>query len=168
MLGAALAAELSLATRLPLGAATPDLVLLVVVALGLAFGSRTGVLTGFAGGLALDLVPPADSPVGRWAFALCLVGYLAGVTADAGPRSLPATMLVVVLCSGAGLALYALLGFLMDDDRVNWDSFARVVPRALVSDLVLSPLIFPLVRALPRRSRAPAHAVRPLLSVNRR
>lgn len=168
VLAAALTAELSLASRLPLAGATPDLVLLFVVAFGLAFGSRAGLITGFAGGLALDLVPPADSPVGRWAFALCVVGYLAGAAAGAGPRSLLTTVLVVALSSGVGLALYALLGFLTDDDRVSWQSLARVAPRALLWDVILGPLVFPVARALPKRSPASTRAVRPLLSVIKR
>ena len=56
----------------------PDLVLLVVVAAGLAYGSELGLVLGFGAGLLLDLAPPADHYAGRWALALMVVGYVAG------------------------------------------------------------------------------------------
>ena len=40
-----------------------------------------------AAGLVLDLVPPADHEVGRWALVLTLVGYLAGLARDETRRS---------------------------------------------------------------------------------
>ena len=52
----------------------PDLVLLVVVAAGLAYGSELGLVLGFGAGLLLDLAPPADHYAGRWALALMVVG----------------------------------------------------------------------------------------------
>jgi len=76
---AALAVQVAMLSRLPLPGATPDLVLLVVVALALAHGSTFGLMTGFLAGLATDLVPPAEHEVGRWAFVLTVLGYLAGL-----------------------------------------------------------------------------------------
>ena len=65
----------------------PDLVLLVVVAAGLAYGSELGLVLGFGAGLLLDLAPPADHYAGRWALALMVVGYVAGRLAASGrPR----------------------------------------------------------------------------------
>ena len=75
------------AAALPLPGATPDLLLLVMMALAwcgaLAGRPRSASLPG----LLLDLVPPADGP---WACApliVCLVGWIAGLAADAVERS---------------------------------------------------------------------------------
>ena len=37
----------------------------------------TGMLAGFAGGLALDIAPPAAHYAGEYALVFCLVGYAA-------------------------------------------------------------------------------------------
>ena len=64
----------------------PDLVLLVVVRVGLRVGSEFAMVLGFGGGLLLDLAPPADHVVGRWALALVVVGLVAGRMPDARVR----------------------------------------------------------------------------------
>ncbi len=71
------------------GAPLPHLCLLVVVAVGLSTGETSGAVAGFAAGLTLDLAPPADHLVGRWALALALAGYLAGHLAARTPARTP-------------------------------------------------------------------------------
>lgn len=133
--------ELSVLSRLPLPVATPDLVLLVVVALGLAWGPLPGSVVGFCSGLALDLVPPADHTIGRWALVLSAVGYLAGLAQDAVERSAFLPVLVVaVLAAGAGV-LYAATGALIGDPRVDWQRVVQVVPTAVLYDVLLSPFV---------------------------
>src|SRR5690348_16148633 len=64
--------------RLPLpGATQPDLVLLLVTAIAVVTGPATGAITGFAGGLALDIAPPTAHYAGEYALILCLAGYAA-------------------------------------------------------------------------------------------
>ena len=48
--------------RLP--GAVPDVVLVVVIAFGIATDSAFGCAVGFAGGLLLDIVPPSDGTAG--------------------------------------------------------------------------------------------------------
>jgi rod shape-determining protein MreD len=74
----ALVLQLSFVNLLPLPGGGPDLVVLGLASLAFVQGELAGALLGFLSGLALDLVPPSDGPVGRWALVLCLVGYLAG------------------------------------------------------------------------------------------
>lgn len=56
----ALVVQVSVLARLQLPGAVPDLVLLTVVALALAYGPVSGSLIGFTAGLLADLAPPAD------------------------------------------------------------------------------------------------------------
>ena len=73
--------------RLPLpGGAAPDLVLLLVTAIAVCTSPLTGALTGFAGGLALDVAPPAIHYAGEYALVFCLAGYGAArvMTAPSG------------------------------------------------------------------------------------
>jgi rod shape-determining protein MreD len=136
----------------------PNLVLLVVVAAGLTRGPEVAALLGFVGGLALDLVPPADHVAGRWALALVLVGYLAGrVRQDSGRSSLVA-LATVAACSFVGTSVYALSGMLLRDPSIPVTDALRVIPTALVYDLLLAPFVLPPLLRLFRRMR-PAQVV---------
>ena len=149
---AALAVQVTLLSRLPLPGATPDLVLLVVVALALGGGPGVGVLAGFGAGLALDLAPPADHEIGRWALVLTAVGYLAGL-AQAETRRSAFVPLAVVAAAGAGsVLLYAGLGAVLDDPNVTWAAVNRLLPTAVLYDVVLSAFAVPAILALARRA----------------
>jgi rod shape-determining protein MreD len=136
----------------------PNLVLLVVVAAGLTRGPELAALLGFVGGMAIDLVPPADHVAGRWALALVLVGYLAGrVRQDSGRSSLVA-LATVAACSFVGTSVYALSGMLLRDPSIPIGDALRVIPTALVYDLLLAPFVLPPLLRLFRRMR-PAQVV---------
>ena len=147
----AIAVQVTFLARLPLPGATPDLVLLVVVATALAAGPTVGLMTGFAAGLAVDLVPPADHEVGRWAFVLTLVGYLAGLAQAETRRSAFVPLAVVAAAALGSVLLYAGLGALLDDPNVTWSAVTRLLPTAVVYDVVLSAFAVPAVLALSRR-----------------
>jgi rod shape-determining protein MreD len=147
----AIALQVTFLSRLPLPGATPDLVLLVVVATALSGGPTVGLLTGFAAGLALDLVPPADHEVGRWAFVLTVVGYLSGLARAESRRSAFVPLVVVAAAAVGSVLLYAGLGALLDDPNVTWSAVTRLLPTAVVYDVVLSAFAVPAVLALSRR-----------------
>lgn len=135
--------------RLPLPGSPPDLVLVVVAAIGLLEGPRTGMVVGFAAGLLADL--SADHELGRLAVAYVLAGLVAGLLQDdvGGP-------VVVPLLAGGGAALVAVLAFaaegvLLGDERVTggavWRSLVSTVPYCAA----LTPFVVPPVGALLRR-----------------
>ena len=147
----AIAVQVTFLSRLPLPGATPDLVLLVVVATALSGGPTVGLLTGFAAGLAVDLVPPADHEVGRWAFVLTVVGYLAGLAQAETRRSAFVPLAVVAAAAAGSVLLYAALGALLDDPNVTWSAVTGLLPTAVVYDVVLSAFAVPAVLALGSR-----------------
>ncbi len=128
----------------------PNLVLLLVVAVGLARGAELAMLTGFAGGLMLDLAPPADHVAGRWALALVVVGYVAG-RASRGPGSTLAAVATVAGCSFVGTSLFALSGMLLGDPGVPVGEALAVIPLAVLYDVVLAPFVLPPLMRLLRR-----------------
>lgn len=133
----------------------PNLALLVVVAAALTRGPELAATLGFVGGLAIDLVPPADHVAGRWALALVVVGYVAGrVRQDAG-RSTVAALVTVAASSFVGTSIFALTGMLLQDPAVPVAEALRVIPEAMVYDLLLAPFVLPLAMRLFRRLRAP-------------
>ncbi len=147
----ALAFQVTLFSRLPLPGATPDVVLLAVVALALAHGPGFGMVTGFCAGLATDLVPPADHAVGRWALALCVVGYAAGLLRSESRRSAFLPLVVVAVTAVVSLLLFAATGMLVDDPNVTWEAVVRLLPTVVAYDVLLSPFIVSAVLALAHR-----------------
>lgn len=158
LIAAALVAQVTLLSRLPLPGATPDLLLLVVVGLALSHGPAFGLTAGFGAGLAADLVPPADHEVGRWALVLTLVGYLAGLAHTEARRSALVPLVVVAVAAAASVLLYAGLGALMDDAHVTWPAVSRLLPTAVIYDVVLSAFAVPVILAVVRRVETDAPA----------
>jgi rod shape-determining protein MreD len=148
---AAVTVQLGVLPSIAIADVVPNLVLVVVIGFALARGPEYGALLGFAAGLALDLAPPADHTAGRWALAFVVVGYLAGLARRDARASALAAVLVVAAGSFIGTSLFALSGLVLQDGGVSIDGVLHVLPVALVYDVVLTPLVVPLVLALMRR-----------------
>ena len=71
--------QVGLFAHLSIAGVVPDLALLLVVAAALVRGPTYGAVLGLVAGLAVDLAPPADGVAGRWALALAVAGWLAGL-----------------------------------------------------------------------------------------
>jgi rod shape-determining protein MreD len=154
LLATAVVLQTVVLSRIPFPQATPDLVLLVVVALAMVRGPNAGAVIGFFGGLLVDVVPPADGAAGRWALVLCLVGWFAGRAGDAVEGSAFLPLLVVVGSACASLVGYAAIGWLIGDVRVTSSPVLRAVPAAVLYDVLFSPFVVPLVMALAKRFEA--------------
>lgn len=148
----------------PLTSAVPNLLLLVVVAAALTRGGQFAMVLGFAGGLVLDLAPPADHLAGRWALALLVVGYVAGrVRQDRdplGPTGLSTPLAVVATVAASsfvGTSLFALTGLVLRDPAVGMGDLLEVVAIGLLWDVLLTPFVLPPMMALFRRLE-PEHA----------
>lgn len=113
--------EVTVLAPLPFPGATPALVLVVVVILASQFGSSTGAVSGFAGGLLLDIAPPAAGTIGITALLLTVVGYAVGRFAESDDR--PWWTFAVLAAVAAPLVVLAgaVLGGLLGDPRVRWD-----------------------------------------------
>ena len=121
----------------------PDLALLVVLATALVRGPEYAALVGFAAGLLLDVAPPADHTAGRWALAFVVVGYLAGLVRYDACSSALAAVVVVAAGSFIATSLFALSGLVLGDPGVSVDGVLRVLPIAVVYDVVLTPFVLP-------------------------
>jgi rod shape-determining protein MreD len=153
--------QTSVLTNIAVAGVTCDLVLIVVIALALSRGAEWGAITGFAGGLLLDIVPPADHTAGRWALSLAIAGYVAGLirretsTGPVGPLGVAVT---VVLGTAISLFLYAATGSLLHDPSVDWGEFGVRLGIAAGYDVVGAIVVIPLVmwimgRVVPARER---------------
>ena len=134
----------------------PDIALLVVIAAAIVRGPNYAALVGFAAGLVLDLSPPADHTAGRWALSLVLVGYLTGMVRQEtehgrGDISVVGTLVMVAAGAFIGTSVFALTGLVLQDPGVTVGAALEVVPTAVAYDLLLSPLVLPLVLFLFKR-----------------
>lgn len=139
--------------RLPIpGGAGPELVLLVLVAAAIAVGPTTGAIIGFSAGLALDVLPPADHELGRYAVILCLVGYLAGRARYAARHS-PLLPFAIAAAATVGTVLAdALIGALLSDPGVTVASVIARLPFTVGTTMLLSPFVLFAVGWVMRRS----------------
>ena len=144
----ALVVQVSVLPHLSWQGVVPDLCLLVVVAAGLAVDARFAMLVGFGAGLLLDLAPPADHVAGRWALALVVVGYVAGLARQDARPSLPSLAATVAVCSVVGGSLFALSGMLLGDLGVGIPGALTVVGVAAVLDVLLGVLLVPVLMRL--------------------
>ena len=138
-------------SELTIRGVVPDLLLLVVVAIGLVHGPERAALVGFLGGLALDLAPPADHVAGRWALALVVVGFLVGLVREDARQGLIKIVAVVSAASFVGTSIFALSGLLLDEPGVTVGRVLEIIPVAVLYDTVLALLTVPLLMALARR-----------------
>ncbi len=137
--------QLSVFSHFSVDGVVPDLALLLVVGAALVRGPTYAAVVGFAAGLVLDLAPPADHAAGRWALALLAVGYLTGLARPDGARSLMSTVLIVAAGAFIGTSVYALSGLVVGDPSVTVASALHVVPVAVLYDVLLTPLVVPLL-----------------------
>jgi rod shape-determining protein MreD len=162
---AAVVIQLTVVNRLPLpGGAVPDLVLLLVTATAVCTSPLAGALAGFAAGLALDVAPPAVHYAGEYALVFCLAGWGAARVDHAirdtrGERDPMITFAVMAGAAAAGEAGQAALGMMLSDPDVTGAVASRVLPTAILYDLLAAPFVFWLVARITRGAdaeRAPA------------
>ena len=99
----------------------------------------------------LDLAPPADHTAGRWALSLVLVGYLTGLVRGDGETNAVGTVVTVAAGAFIGTSIFALTGLVLRDPGVSVGAALEVVPVAVLYDVMLTPLVIPLVLILFRR-----------------
>ena len=172
-LALALALQDALLAAVHLPVAAPDLLLVVVAAVGFARGPRSALIAGFLLGLAADISPPAAHAIGSQAFVLCLSGYLAGRAAGAVQGTVLRPILVVACLAAFSPFLYAAL-----DYAVGSGEFHGVADAAAASALytgVLAPFVIPVVGFVLGRGEArglptqPSHSRLPgVKTLNRR
>ena len=143
--------QVSLFDRISLDGVAPDLALIVVIAAALARGPGYAAVVGFTAGLVLDLAPPADHTAGRWALSLTIVGYLTGLARPEGDASLLGKVLMVAAGAFIGTSVFALSGLILGDPGVTVSAAIDVVPRAVLYDVLVTPLVLPLMLLLFRR-----------------
>jgi rod shape-determining protein MreD len=124
-----------------------DLPLLVVVSWGLLAGPREGILWGFIAGFAVDLF--SGAPFGAATLAMMTVGFLSGLGETAVFRAQLALPLLIAFLATLLYDLIFLLIVRMSGTTVAWvDSLFRLILPSAILNVVLTPVVFLLVRLL--------------------
>jgi rod shape-determining protein MreD len=132
-------------SSLVIGGGAPDVLLVVVVALGLVRGSVPGAVFGFVGGVIVDLV--TLDTMGITSLVLTLAGFWAGRYGETTGRDrrfapLIAVGSITVLAGLFGFVLHYMLG----EEVVARHALVTVLMPALVLNLVLALPVHALVR----------------------
>ena len=140
ILGAVLI-ELTVLTRLGIPGATPDLVVVTVVAIALAMGPVQGAVAGFSAGVLVGLAPPGDTLVGVNAIVYVGIGFVTGYAVDPRDRTVPVMMGMTGLATGAAVLLISGLDTLLGSDRVDWEQVPVLTLSSALYGLLLAPAL---------------------------
>lgn len=146
----ALVLQVSVFARLGLPGATPDLLLVVALVLGMAAGPMTGTVMGFAAGVLVDLAPPAAGSIGQTAAIYALAGFIAGhVALEPGRPELRSVLTITALAAGVCLAL-TVLGWALGSLDITWSGVPILLITQAIYAAVLSLAVLPMVGMLYR------------------
>ena len=162
--------QTSAVAQLSLFGATPDLVPLVVISVGLLAGPVPGAVTGFAMGLFVDFA--LLQTLGVSSLVLVIVGHFAGRLRET-VRDPEATLLP--LAAGAAgtataLVVFSVMQFLLCVDApVSRELFRQILATILINTLIALPVHALVRRSLgsavpgsPKRRRRPTSPLSPL------
>ena len=144
--------EVTLLSRLGIPGATPDLVVVTVVAIALAMGPVQGAAAGFASGVLIDLAPPGDTLLGVNAVVYILIGLVTGVAVDPRDRTIPIMMGMTGLATGAAVLLTAGLDTMLGSDRVDWEQIPVLTLTSALYGVLLAPGVILLVAWIVRKA----------------
>jgi rod shape-determining protein MreD len=142
---AALLLESTVFASVQLAGVRPDLLVIAVVAVAVAAGPATAACFGFSAGLLADLL--FAQPVGVSALVYTCVGFAVGLARLylAGSRA----WVHLALAGAASLASVWCAGVVMRVlDLSSWAFVGRAGPLVALYNLLLAPVVYPLVRRL--------------------
>ena len=143
--------QVTLLSRLGLPGATPDLLVVSVVAIALAMGPIQGAFAGFLAGAIIDVSPPADTVVGVNSIVYLAIGFVAGYVIDTRDRTVLGMIAIAAIgCAAAALGTAA-LGAMLGSPRVLWESVPLISLTSAVYGALLAPLMIPLLAWLTRK-----------------
>lgn len=146
LLATALVVQLTSIARVHLPGGHPNLVVVILACLALVEGPVAGMAYGFGVGFVADLL--SDHIVGLLALVLTLTGYLIGLFRRDEERTALVPLGVVALGGLGATLLYAALSAILGDVRVTITAVPRLAGTSALYDVLLTPFVYPAVRAL--------------------
>ena len=122
--------------NLRVGSVHPDVMLLLPIVIGMAGGPERGAALGFIAGLAADLF--LETPFGLSSLAFSIVGFTVG-SVQAGILRAVWWMppLTALAASASGVALYAVLGFVVGQANLVTPRLGGIVLVVAIANAIL-------------------------------
>ena len=140
--------ESTLLARLRVGGVHPDVLVIAVIAVAMTDGPVTAAVFGFAAGLVSDLL--FANQVGVSALVYTVIGF--GIGAGRPYVTTSSTLVHLLLAGAASFVSVWLAGLVLRVfDLSSWDFLVRTAPLVALYNLLLTPLVYPPVRALLQR-----------------
>ena len=149
-LGTAVVLQSAVFARLGLPGATPDLLLVVVLVVALVAGPAVGAVTGFAGGVLIDIAPPAAGSIGQTAAIYALAGFVIGHAQFEPGRPDLQSVLSIGAVAAAVVLVQAILGTLLGQPEVTWSLVPLLVATQFIYAALLALLIIPAIGVMYR------------------
>ena len=147
-----LAFETTVFGQMTLIGAKPELLLLFTVALAMGEGPMLGATAGFVMGLATDVV--LELPHGISALTFTIAGYAVGrIRAQLQTPSAWLPIAMVSVATFFGVLFYGAFAFVLGQEFLSAPRVARAAALAAAYNGLLTPFLFPVVRALAARLR---------------
>ena len=143
--------QVTLLSRLGLPGATPDLLVVTVVAVALAMGPIQGAFAGFLAGAIIDVSPPSDTVVGVNSIVYLAIGFIAGYIVDTRDRTVRGMIVIAALACGAASLGTAVLDAMLGSPRVIWESVPVITLTSTLYGALLAPMVIPLMDWLTRK-----------------
>jgi rod shape-determining protein MreD len=140
--------ESTLLSHLRVGGVHPDILVIAVIAVAMTDGPVVAAVFGFVAGLTFDLL--FANQVGVSALVYTVIGFGVGVGRSYVTSS--STLVHLLLAGLASFASVWLAGLVLRVfDVSSWDYLLRTAPLVALYNLLLTPLVYPPVRALLNR-----------------
>lgn len=143
--------QVTLLSRLGLPGATPDLLVVTVVAVALAMGPVQGAFAGFLAGAIIDVSPPSDTVVGVNSIVYLAIGFVSGYVMGNRDRTVPGMVAVAALGCGAAALGTAALDAMLGSPRVLWESVPVITLTSTLYGALLAPLAIPAMEWLTKK-----------------
>lgn len=143
--------QVTLLSRLGFPGATPDLVVVTVVAFALAMGPMPGAFAGFLAGVIIDVSPPSDTIVGLNSIVYLAIGFVVGFTIDVRDRTMLTMVAATGFACGAAVLGTSVVESLLGSPRVLWSEVPIVVLTSVLYGGVLGRVMVPFIGWLTRK-----------------
>jgi rod shape-determining protein MreD len=141
--------ESTLLAHLRVGGVRPDVLVIAVIAVAMVDGPVTAAVFGFAAGLVSDLL--FANHVGVSALVYTVIGFGMGTARIYVTSS--STWVHLLIAAAASLASVWLSGVVLRVfDQSSWAFLVRYGPWVALYNLLLTPLVYPLVRTVAERA----------------
>ena len=129
----------------------PDLLLLVVLAIGVHDGPMSGARVGAIAGLLADLLV-VQSPIGLSVVIYATIGYVVGIARPyLAPDSITAPILLAFVTGAVGTAGFGVLTSLLAEDRAPIDLVLQAAVAVGLYNTLLAPIAYGVVNRLADR-----------------